>query len=141
MSTPTPTPASADAEIRDLLGRLTEAWNAGDADAYGELFTEDADYVTFFGLRLTGRPAVVEAHRALFEGPLKGSRLTGDPAGRDGADIRRVRPDVAVVIFTGSVTGADAPPDPARDSIVTLVAVHDDAWRFTAFQNTRRTSP
>ncbi|MGC5009895.1 SgcJ/EcaC family oxidoreductase [Streptosporangium sp. DT93] len=137
MSTPVP----ADAGIRDLLDRLTAAWNAGDADAYGELFTEDADYITFFGLRLTGRQAVTEAHRALFEGPLRGSRLTGASSGPDGADIRPVRPDVAVVIFAGSVAGADAPPDPARDSIVTLVAVHDDAWRFTSFQNTRRTSP
>ncbi|MFI6509869.1 SgcJ/EcaC family oxidoreductase [Streptosporangium sp. NPDC050855] len=136
-----PTPTSADAEIRDLLDRLTAAWNAGDADAYGDLFTEDADYITFFGLRLTGRQAVTEAHRALFEGPLKGSRLTGLSSGEGGADVKRVRPDVAVVISTGALAGADAPPDPARDSIVTLVAVRDDAWRFTSFQNTRRTSP
>src|SRR5690242_21322881 len=68
---------TAETEVRAVLGRLTEAWNDGDATAYGRLFTEDADYVTFFGLNFPGREAIESSHRALFEGPLKGSKLTG----------------------------------------------------------------
>src|SRR6184192_531187 len=68
---------TAEADVRAVLDRLAQAWNDGDATAYGRLFTEDADYVTFFGLNFPGREAIEESHRALFEGPLKGSKLTG----------------------------------------------------------------
>ena len=70
---------TAETEVRAVLGRLTDAWNAGDATAYARLFTEDADYVTFFGMNFPGREAIESSHRALFEGPLKGVKLTGQP--------------------------------------------------------------
>ncbi|RJL23002.1 SgcJ/EcaC family oxidoreductase [Bailinhaonella thermotolerans] len=124
-------------QIHDLLTRLTEAWNAGDAAAYAALFTEDADYVTFLGRNTPGRQAIEHVHRALFEGPLKGSRLAPMTTA---AKIRFIRPDVAVIVAEGG-SGLDgsAGPDPDRASTITLVAVRDeDAWRFTSFQNTRR---
>jgi ketosteroid isomerase-like protein len=34
------------AAVEALLMRMSEAWNAGDADAYGALYTEDASLVT-----------------------------------------------------------------------------------------------
>lgn len=125
--------------IHDLLDRLTDAWNAGDAEAYARLFTEDADYVTFFGQNLPGRTAIEEAHRALFEGPLQGSRLTG--LGRnDHPKVRFLSPDVALVVAGGGSSVSGGHPEAGRESTVTLVAVCDaGAWRFTAFQNTRRT--
>ncbi|MDH2429250.1 SgcJ/EcaC family oxidoreductase [Sphaerisporangium sp. TRM90804] len=135
------TPESAPAqEIDDLLGRMTEAWNAGDATAYAGQFTEDADYVTFFGMHLTGRRAIEESHRALFEGPLRGSRLTGGTGGEQAPAIRFLRPDVAVVVMNGgSSVGGEQSPE--RDSIITLTAVREpDAWRFASFQNTRKVS-
>jgi uncharacterized protein (TIGR02246 family) len=132
---------TAEADVRAVLDRLTEAWNAGDAAAYGRLFTEDADYVTFFGMNFPGREAIESSHRALFEGPLKGSTLTG----RLGAEakVRFVRPDVAVVLVGGgsSLTGADV-PDEGRESTVTFVLVREDGdWLITAFQNTRVSDP
>lgn len=132
---------TAETEVRAVLGRLTEAWNAGDATAYGRLFTEDADYVTFFGLNFPGREAIESSHRALFEGPLKGSKLTGQLGAA--AKVRFVRPDVAVVIVGGgsSLTGADA-ADEGRESTVSFVLVEEDGeWLITAFQNTRVSDP
>ncbi|MET9065639.1 SgcJ/EcaC family oxidoreductase [Streptosporangium sandarakinum] len=124
-------------EIGAALGRMTNAWNDGDAAAYAGQFTEDADYVTFFGLHMTGRQAIEDSHRALFEGPLKGSRLTGVTS----PSIRFLRPDVAVVVAGGG-SSLDGVPDPGRDSVITLTAVREpDAWRFASFQNTRRTNP
>lgn len=142
-------PAHQDIQaLHDLLRRLTDAWNAGDAAAYGELFTHDADYITFFGLHLQGRQAIEDSHRKLFEGPLKGSRLTGGSAaapadggqGADAARVRLLRPDVAVIVTTGGSTLAGQQrPAPERDSIITLTAVNDGGgWRFASFQNTRR---
>ncbi|MGK3202668.1 SgcJ/EcaC family oxidoreductase [Amycolatopsis sp. MEPSY49] len=132
---------TAETEVRAVLGRLTEAWNAGDATAYGRLFTEDADYVTFFGLNFPGREAIESSHRALFEGPLKGSKLTGQLGAA--AKVRFVRPDVAVVVVGGgsSLTGADT-TDEGRESTVSFVLVEEDGeWLITAFQNTRVSDP
>jgi uncharacterized protein (TIGR02246 family) len=130
-----------EAQIHALVRRLGAAWNAGDAAAYAELFTEDADYITFFGWHTEGRAAIAEAHRKLFEGPLKGSRLG---VGGGTSKVRLLGTDAAVVISSGGTTLAGAArPDPERDSIVTLTAVRDSAgeWRFASFQNTRRTAP
>ncbi|MEV6640492.1 SgcJ/EcaC family oxidoreductase [Amycolatopsis sp. NPDC051371] len=135
------TTTTAETDVRAVLGRLTEAWNSADAAAYGRLFTEDADYVTFFGMNFPGREAIESSHRALFEGPLKGSKLTGRLGAS--ANVRFVRPDVAVVVAGGgsSVTGADT-ADEGRDSTVSFVLVREDGeWLITAFQNTRVSDP
>lgn len=132
---------TAETDVRAVLARLTDAWNSGDAAAYGRLFTEDADYVTFFGLNLPGREAIESAHRALFEGPLKGSKLTGQPGSGD--KVRFVRPDVAVVVVAGgsSLTGADVAGE-GRESTVSFVLVQEGGeWLITAFQNTRVSDP
>jgi uncharacterized protein (TIGR02246 family) len=119
--------------VRHLLDRLVAAWNDGDAAAYAGLFVEDADYVTFFGHNMAGRAAIEEGHRALFQGPLKGSRL----AVRDAPKIRFLTPDVAVVLASGGSPGGDG-----QESVITLTAVrHGADWRFGSFQNTRRTPP
>jgi uncharacterized protein (TIGR02246 family) len=120
-----------------VLDDLTEAWNAGDAAAFAANFTEDADYITFFGANTPGREAIESTHHALFTGPLKGSRLTG--AGEP-PKIRFPRPDVAIAVLGGGSTVAGDTPDPTRASTVTYVLVRDDGrWRVTSFQNTRRT--
>lgn len=125
--------------VLGVLDRLSEAWNAGDATAYGGLFTEDADYVTFFGLNLPGRKAIEDGHRALFEGPLKGSRLSGGGPRK----VRFVRPDVAIVVAGGgSSLNGEAKADAGRESTVTFVLVREsDDWRIASFQNTRVSSP
>jgi uncharacterized protein (TIGR02246 family) len=135
------TTTTAETDVRAVLGRLTEAWNSADAAAYGRLFTEDADYVTFFGLNFPGREAIESSHRALFEGPLKGSKLTGQLGAS--AKVRFVRPDVAVAVVGGgsSVSGADT-ADEGRESTVSFVLVQEDGeWLITAFQNTRVSDP
>ncbi|MEW9532124.1 SgcJ/EcaC family oxidoreductase [Microbispora sp. NPDC049125] len=129
-------------QIHHLLAALTDAWNAGDAAAYADLFTEDADYVTFFGHHSEGRRAIEEGHRALFEGPLRGSRLASPASGEGGAKIRPLGPGVALVVVTGGSALAGGAPDPSRDSIMTLTAVSDGGrWRFASFHNTRISAP
>ncbi|MEV8443456.1 SgcJ/EcaC family oxidoreductase [Actinosynnema sp. NPDC051121] len=124
------------AAVVAVLEGLADAWNAGDATAYAGLFTEDADYVTFFGLNTPGRAAIESGHRALFEGPLRGSKLTGSG---EPPKVRFVRDDVAIVVAGGG-SSLDGEPDPDRASTVTYVLVREpDAWRVASFQNTRRT--
>lgn len=126
--------AADEAAIRTLLQQLNKTW--GEADAYGMLFTEDADYVTFDGSHARGRSEIVEAHRPLFEGILKGSRLVevGMPV-----EVRFLAPDVALVHSGGAVLRRNQKkPSRGAISVQTLIAVkREDHWLFAAFQNTR----
>ncbi|MGW4484730.1 SgcJ/EcaC family oxidoreductase [Amycolatopsis sp. NPDC004368] len=103
------------------------------------MFTEDADYVTFFGMRLTGRALIESSHRALFEGPLRGSTLSG----MGDASVRFPSDGVAVVVSGGAsaLDGGDAVAQ-GRESTVTFVLVRaEPGWLITAFQNTRVSDP
>ncbi|HEX5996412.1 MAG TPA: SgcJ/EcaC family oxidoreductase [Jiangellales bacterium] len=123
-----------DSEIRDLFGRLMQAWTDNDADAYGACFTEDSDYVSYDGTRAIGRLDMQNAHDQLFRGVLAGSALVGDVE-----SIRHVAPGVAIVHGTASVLMPWRSTLPKRRlSRQTLVAVRTDhGWRFTALHNGR----
>jgi uncharacterized protein (TIGR02246 family) len=128
-------------EVLVPLRKMADAWNSGDATAYANLFTEDADYVTFFGTNLPGRKAIEETHRFLFEGMLKGSKLIkGDVQPK----VRFLRPDIAVVVTGGggsSLDGGNA-ITAGRESIQTYLLVKDDeGWQIASFQNTRVSDP
>lgn len=56
------------AAVTSVLNELVAAWGRHDADAYGELFTDDATYITFLGTLYQGRQDIVDSHRSLFGG-------------------------------------------------------------------------
>lgn len=123
-----------EAAVRALLDTLRRAWNAGDGKAYGAVFTDGCDYVTFNGDRVRGCSAVATSHQQLFETHLKGSKLFLEEV-----DIKPASPDVAIVHCIGnSLVDGQKELSPSRRSIQTLVAVRTrDGWLFDAFQNTR----
>jgi uncharacterized protein (TIGR02246 family) len=129
-----------EAPVVSVLEKLAAAWGAGDSVGYADLFTEDADYVTFFGVNFAGREAIESSHRALFEGSLKGSKLVGG----GGRKVRFLRPDVAVVVGGGGGSSLDgqAPAEAGRASTQTFVLVENgEGWRVASFQNTRVSDP
>jgi uncharacterized protein (TIGR02246 family) len=119
--------------LRDLFARTIEAWDRGDAEAFGAAFTEDADYVIYTGTHYRGRRKIADVHGVLFRRFLKGSRLYGEIT-----DIRFPAPDVAVLVTRGGVLKRRW-SRPKADKVQTFVAVRrDGGWLFTAFQNTSR---
>lgn len=124
----------ATAAVRERFAAHRLAW--GDADAYGRSFTEDADYLTFYGGRLAGREGVVEGHRGLFEGVLKGSRLWAEIT-----DLEFLAPDVALLHARGAVLkGRRTRPGRRALSVQTYVLTRESEgsdWLIRAFQNTR----
>ena len=126
--------ASAEEEaVRSLVEQMMQGWAAGSGDSFAAPFTEDADYVTFGGDHLQGRPAIAAAHQRLFDNA-KGSKLQTQVT-----RVRPLSPGVVVAHGTGGVLWPGQTDLAAeRRSIQTYVVVRRDGrWRIAAFQNTR----
>ena len=134
MSLPTQDAAQA------VLAELARAWDIGDAAAYGRQFTEGATYVSFDGHLLSGRQAIEDVHRFLFDGPLRGSRMVSDRG--ESSTIQSTSllgEDVAVVVSTGGIQLAGQTELGDRDSVQTVVLTRaGERWLVAAFQNTRK---
>ena len=124
--------------IDQLLGELAEAWNAGDARAYGARFCPDATFTNSDGTVDLGRDELVRHAEEAFQGVLAGTELS--LAVRK---LRLVRPDVAVVDLDLRISGAPAPPPGASDgpggevrtSLMLVLVEEDDRWWITAHHN------
>ncbi|MET8999726.1 SgcJ/EcaC family oxidoreductase [Amycolatopsis sp. NPDC004169] len=120
------------AAVTAVLDSLADAWNRGDADAYGAHFTEDATYVTFVGTRYSGRDDVVSSHRVLFEKFLKGTKLA-----HEFLDVRFLGADVAIVSTNGDTYKGEAPKKLSKVQTYTLLR-DGGRWLVAAFHNTQR---
>jgi uncharacterized protein (TIGR02246 family) len=123
-----------EAAVRSLYAQLMEGWNAGSGAAFAAPFAEDGDLVAFDGTHFKGRQAIIDFQQPLFDTWLKGTRLVGEVQ-----SVRFLNPDLAVMhALGGTLMRGKAKPDPARDSIQTLVVVRSaGTWQLAAFQNTR----
>ncbi|MFQ6330660.1 SgcJ/EcaC family oxidoreductase [Nocardia sp. CWNU-33] len=126
----------SDTDLRAVcttLSTMTAAWGRNDADAYGATFTENATYTTFLGTHYQGRGDLTEAHRALFDGFLKGTKLADSYL-----DARFYGGTVAIVTSRGDRYSDDKPAELSKTQTYTLVREQDGRWRIAAFQNTQR---
>ncbi|WP_314588835.1 SgcJ/EcaC family oxidoreductase [Paenibacillus terrigena] len=126
--------------IHDLFNRLAQAWDAGDGAAYGQCFSEDADYVTFSGEHLKGRQAIDTVHQKLWHGVLRGSKLINQDTDMS---LRFITPELAIAHATGVVQlRFHKTPPKARQSINTNVLVKiNGEWKVAAFHNCRIKRP
>ena len=112
----------------DVTTRLQQAWNAGDGNAVGQLFSADGDLVHGNALHDRGAEAVAQTMVRAFAGPLKDSKSSFAVV-----SARSLRDDVILAHATLGVTGAAM----SLNLLQTLVLVHEaGAWRIAALQNT-----
>jgi len=124
--------------VDQLSGELIEAWNAGDARAYGARFCPDVTFTNRDGTVDLGRDEVVRHAEEAFHGVLAGTKLS--LAVRK---LRLIRPDVAVVDFDLRISGVPGPPPGAahgsggevRTSLMLVLLEQDDSWWITAHHN------
>ncbi|MGW7100099.1 SgcJ/EcaC family oxidoreductase [Streptomyces sp. NPDC054838] len=128
-----PAATTEHAAVRAVLTRLVGAWERHDAEAYGALFTEDASYTTYIGTVYQGRRDIVESHRTLFAGFLKGTRLADEMV-----STRFHGPGLAVVTGRGDTYKGKRPKKLGKVQTYVLVREGDGQWRITAFHNTKR---
>ncbi|MER5468946.1 SgcJ/EcaC family oxidoreductase [Streptomyces sp. NPDC002685] len=120
-------------DIRTVIDRLYSAWADHDADAFADLYTEDAT-VVMPGVFHDGREEIRAYMAAAFDGPLKGSRPLDEPR-----RIRFPRPGTAVVVSEAGILLAGESELPAdRLRRATWVLVRDPAdgsWAITSYHN------
>ncbi|NNH75151.1 SgcJ/EcaC family oxidoreductase [Nocardia uniformis] len=123
-----------DIAIDEVFQQLQRTWTANDAQAFGALFTEDSDYVSYDGTRAIGRGQHQHNHDQLFRGVLAGSALTGELE-----SIRYLTPDVAILYGTASVLMPWRSRLPKRRlSRQTVVLLRtENGWKITAIHNAR----
>lgn len=138
---PVPLDAAADeAAVKAVLRGFEEAWNRHDMDAFGRLFSEDADFVNVRGTRWISRPAIQEAHTRSHAAQFKNSRLRiGDTT------LRFPTPEVAVARSLWDLEGHTSPtgePRAPRKGILTNVLANGPAgWKIVTSQNTDIVAP
>ena len=116
------------AAVDQLVGEMAEAWNAGDARAYGARYCPDGTFTNSDGTLDLGRDEVVRTAGEAFQGVLAGTKLS--PAVRK---VRLVRPDIAVVDLDTRVSGM--PGGEVRISQMLVLVEEDDRWWITAQHN------
>ena len=123
--------ATDETAVQNLLARTVVAWDAHDAGAYAELFTQDATLVTA-GLQQEGQQQIRAFMAAVFAGPLKGTTFR-----EESPRIRLVADDVAIVTSLGGVVlpGGQAvlPGHQRRETWVLSRA--GSGWLIESFHN------
>ena len=112
----------------DVLFLFRQAWDAGDAEAYSELFTEDASYVIFMGDVMIGKDEIRNTHPEVFTKWQKGTKLLVKAI-----DSRQVNEDTIILVTVGGIGVGDI----VYDKFQTFVLVRRDSrWLIAAFHNT-----
>jgi uncharacterized protein (TIGR02246 family) len=120
-----------DVKIRELYRRMLYNW--GDAKAYAECFSSDADYIIANGMIEHGWKEIVEGHEIIFSAWARNSHLEGTIQ-----SIRFLSGDIAYVIADGHIVYDDNRSSDANErTVYSLIAQRlDGAWIFVAYQNT-----
>ena len=122
---------SAQAAVRAVLERVYAAWAKNDADAFVAPYDEAATAI-LPGTFLPNRAAIHATMKALFAGPLAGSRAIYEIQ-----SIRWPGTDVALVTSKGAIIRAgQLQPDETTRSLETWVLSKRSAeWQVLAFHN------
>ena len=128
--------ANSDAhQVNAVVNEFASAWNRHDLQAFGELFTPDAEFVNVVGIWWKGRAEIQEAHEFAHSTMFKASRLTLLET-----TVRFYSVDVAVSRSKWSLEGHLGPDGkalPPRTGILLNVLVaRDSGWKIAESQNT-----
>lgn len=124
--------------VDELLGELAEAWNAGDARAYGARYRPDATITNTDGAVDMGRDDFVRRAEEAFQRVLAGTKLS--LAVRK---LRLIRPDVAIADLDLRISGMPVPTpgvstglaSEMRTSLMLVLVEEDGRWWITAQHN------
>jgi uncharacterized protein (TIGR02246 family) len=129
--------------IKSMVADFAKSWNLPGMPGFGDLFTEDADFVVISGKWLKGRDEIVDYHRALLADVYKDSQLFVDsttirflrPDSRGASGLPRVGIAVAHTAW-GVIYTKDGKEQHRTTLAVLIFAKARGKWRIAAVQNT-----
>ncbi|MEV0678650.1 SgcJ/EcaC family oxidoreductase [Actinosynnema sp. NPDC050436] len=119
------------AAIAALPQRMVTGWAAHDAGAIADLFTEDGVMI-LPGHYRKGRTEIREFFAAAFEGPYRGTKVTGTPL-----DLRLFGADSGILVTKGGVLApgdSDVTAQRAIRASWVVVKQHGE-WHLANYQN------
>ena len=116
---------------RDVLARLEAAWNAGDGNAFGAPYRQDASFVTIRG-ELNHGEEIAAGHAQILASIYQGSTNRMELL-----EAQRVSDDVIVATSRNTLEAPQGPLAGVNAAMSTSVLVRSgDEWRIAATQNT-----
>ena len=131
MKTAELTPDRDQTAVQDILERIKDSWNRGDAVAFGALFTADADYTVWNGLYDKGRQAITNTHAHIFNTFYKDSKLEGELLW-----ARPLSDEVMLAQLQGQITLANGQPAGHPTKPLAVLHRQNGQWLIAAWQNT-----
>jgi uncharacterized protein (TIGR02246 family) len=123
--------------FEDVIESYAQAWNQGDMDAWGKLFTEDCDFVTWAGIWWKTRRENVDGHKSV-PATVAAQRQSYSI---EVAEVDMLSSEMALAHARWTWRAFRATPDATpedRNGIVTMVMVKTEAgWRIRASHNAR----
>ena len=135
------------------VAAFADTWNRHDMQAFGRLFSADADFVNVTGKWWRGRSAI-ERNHAFLHGTITRTDTVGVTSPMpnfgvfgssiitfDSSTVRMVKPDLAVAHVAWHLTG-DTRTAAVRGGLLLFVLTRGPgAWQIVAAQNTERDRP
>jgi uncharacterized protein (TIGR02246 family) len=129
--------------IRGLVAAYVETWNRHDMDAWGRLFTDDADYVNRAGGWWKSNRDSVDGHKAIHDMLVRQKQPMTYRS--DVAKVAFLKPDIALVHATWAWPGFAGPSGEEQQDfkgVITMVVVkRDGRWLIRAVHNTVASGP
>ena len=126
---------SDEAEIRQTVMGLQEAWNGHDMKAFANLFAEDADFVNVAGAWWKGGAEIEQKHRDSHATIFRDSTLSIEQV-----DVRFLTTDIAIAHVLTALVGqkmTDGTVVSRRRALLTQVLQKQDGkWLIVASHNT-----
>ena len=118
-------------EIKKVFDGLSDAWEQADGNAWGNYFSENADFTVWFGLHLKGRKEISEGHQWVFKTVYPNTRYEFTIT-----NINFLKPDIAIVHLNADVikSGESLPEDPHTLPVAVLQKL-DNNWKIVMFHN------
>jgi uncharacterized protein (TIGR02246 family) len=122
------TGASPQSGPEEAVSGLMASWNLKDAHAFASQFTEDATFVNVNGALWIGRKDIEDRHAKA--GIFKSSHADIKPD-----SMRLLRPDIALIHVSWTITGDPRDPQPRAYLMTMVVSKRDGRWLIVAAQN------
>jgi uncharacterized protein (TIGR02246 family) len=143
-------PMTDEEAVRKAANGFPEAWNRHDMNAFGALFTPDADFVNVAGMHWKGRESIqlnhaflhgaIPADSATLPKSAYGIFKTSNTTNKQ-VDVRFLREDVAVAHVHSEMQGDARTKDTRRGLLVMILTKENGRWLVAVAQNTEINRP